>query len=173
MFYRKSLIVIGLLLSSPSWADSGAAERIRQINEEIAVLSAQLQKLEVESKIIEKTEKNRQLSSGPIKEVRSESREVPTVKTIDGVDGKLRARLSFRDGTQIVSVGDSFGQWQVKEISVNSVVLQDRDGKRTRLLFGDVASKPFADRGAVPGGMPGMPVNLPGMPPQAPVPGMD
>lgn len=169
MFYRKSLIVIGLLLSSPSWADSGAAERIRQINEEIAVLSAQLQKLEVESKIIEKTEKNRQLSSGPIKEIRTESREVPTVKTIDGVDGKLRARLSFRDGTQIVSVGDSFGHWQVKEISVNSVVLLDKDGKRTRLLFGDVASKPFADRGV----QPGMPVSLPGMPPQAPVPGMD
>ena len=90
--------LIGIGLSVGAQAQS-PAERVRQINEDIAVLSAQLQKLELEAKIAGKeSEKQRSSGAGVPGFANQATDEMPVVRAIDGMDGKLVATLAMRGG---------------------------------------------------------------------------
>lgn len=129
--------LIGIGLSAGAVAQS-PADRVRQINEDIAVLSAQLQKLELEAKIAGKeAEKSRSNGAGAPSFANQATDEMPVVRAIDGMDGKLVATLAMRGGVvQPVREGEKFGAWTTKTITVNSVTLAR--GKETiRVPFGN------------------------------------
>ncbi len=115
------------------------ATEIADINERIAVLSARLAELEVESKIAQKRaeiDKTKNIDSGP----NGSDNFIPTVAHIDGVDGKLKASLYMQGGAlQSVRVGDTVGSWKIKDIKMDAVTLQK--GKEVkRLGFGSYSS---------------------------------
>lgn len=132
-----AVALIGIGLTAGVQAQS-PAERVRQINEDIAVLSAQLQKLELEAKIAGKeSEKQRSSGAGVPGFANQPTDEMPVVRAIDGMDGKLVATLAMRGGVvQTVREGEKFGAWNTKTITVNSVTLAR--GKETiRVPFGN------------------------------------
>lgn len=111
-----------------------AAERIAQINERLAILSAELAELEMQSKIVEKRSEISKNSNSAQSSFADEF--VPSVDFIDGIDGKYKASLFVQGGnTQSVRVGDKVGAWKVKEIKMDSVTVQ-KDKTVLRLGFG-------------------------------------
>lgn len=132
-----AVALIGIGLSAGVQAQS-PAERVRQINEDIAVLSAQLQKLELEAKIAGKESEKQRSSGAAVPGFANQATdEMPVVRAIDGMDGKLVATLAMRGGVvQTVREGEKFGAWTTKTITVNSVTLAR--GKETiRVPFGN------------------------------------
>lgn len=165
---KKSLVTLALAaLVGTAQADQSAAEQIKQINENIAVLSAQVAELEQRAKIASKKEEIRKLESGGMPAsvgggaMSSSGDEVPTVRAIDGVDGKLKATLVMRNGggVQTLSEGEKFGVWTVHKINVSTVALA-RGKEIIRLNFGTDAqssSSPGYPGSAVGGSGPGLP----------------
>lgn len=179
MSSKKRALVVAIactLLSGGAFAQSQGtpAEQLRAINEQIAVLSAQLSELEFRAKIAVKQEEIRKLSTPaaptlPANQNHFGQDDLPIVRSIGGVDGKLKATLFLRNGggLQTLGEGDKFGAWTIKNVSVNAVTIFK--GKEvTRLVFGtDPASSAAGTlqaspgRAAYPGNNQGLPV-LPG-----------
>lgn len=158
-----AVALVGMGISVGAMAQT-SAERVRQMNEEIAILDAQLKKLELEAKIAGK-EMEKQRSSGTAAPsfANQTTEEMPVVRAIDGMDGKLVATLGMRGGvTQTVREGEKFGAWTIKTITVSSVTLAK--GKEiARVPFGN--DPPFAAPSSTGSGMP-----IPGSVGQPPVP---
>lgn len=140
---------------------SSAAREISMINEEIAVLTAKLNKLKIEAEI---TAKQKEIAgtaaplgdgasltdiqgmapggmpqsgaSGMNTQIESET-PAPAIHSIEGVDGKLYATLIFSGGmNQIVQKGEVIKDgWNVVGLTSSSVTLS-RGGKEIRLAFG-------------------------------------
>jgi type IV pilus biogenesis protein PilP len=162
------------------------AEQIRAINEQMAVLSAQLNEADLRAKIAVKNEELRRANSGDISSQKgapggqpgqtgqpalpsnlqtlNAKEEMPIVQAIEGVDGKLKATLAMRSsGTvQTVSQGDAFGDWSVKTIRINEVTIT-RGKTATRLPFGTAPENSLSQGAASRTGS-GMPMGgqLPG-----------
>ncbi len=166
---------------SPYVAGS-AAKEISKINEEIAVLTAKLNKLKVEAEISVKKKEIEGAASAldengalPVQgagpnmqrdalnstqvEVETET-PAPAIHSIEGVDGKLYATLIFSGGmNQIVQKGEVIKDgWKVVGLTSSSVTLS-RGGKETRLGFGlPPAAEPQRASGyGGPSGFPGAP----------------
>lgn len=125
----------------PPQVHSVAAEQIANINERLAVLSAQLAELEMQAKIAEKqAELNK--AKNPVASNTFSDNYVPSVDYIDAVDGKYKASLYLQGGnTQSVRVGDKVGAWTVKQIKMDSVTVQK--GKEiVHLGFGAYSGNP-------------------------------
>jgi len=161
MFCRNKQLIIAALIGvgfSGSVLAESAAERVRQINEDIAVLSAQLQKLELEAKIAGKeAEKQRSEGTGTKAGFLGQPLdEMPVVRAIDGMDGKLVATLAMRGGmVQTVRQGEKFGAWTTNAITVNAVTLA-RGKEIVRLPFGNEppsAINPFGQPSGIGGPM--------------------
>ena len=142
---KKNVVVLVVLtclaFTEQAWAQQSPAEQVKQINEEIAVLSARLQRLDVEAKIAAKeAEKLRSvgsLSSTLMPDAGKSPGELPVVKGIEGFDGKLSAKLITRGGLeQTVREGEKLGVWTIKAITVNAVVIA-HGGETVRLAFGN------------------------------------
>lgn len=135
---------------------SREAVRIAEINERIAVMSAQLAELEMQSKISAKRteiEKAQEASRG----VALDDHFIPSVKEISGIDGRVWAVLNVAGGnTQTVRVGDRVGAWRVTQILADSVTV--KRGKDTmHLSFGFNTPQPQAASMPVQGGLPPFP----------------
>ena len=146
MFCRNKRIIAAAVIvaccSAAAQAQQTPAEQVRQINEEIAVLSAKLQKLEIEAKIAGKTAEvqKAETANGSVGMFGGASDEMPLVRAIDGMDGKLVATLVMRGGAvQTVREGERFGVWTIKAITVNAVVI-GRGKEIVRLHFGNEPS---------------------------------
>lgn len=157
MFNRKFIPLICAALIPLGVAAEGdphrsAADEIRSLNEEIAILSARLKSLELEAQVRNKQKEIDQIGQPIGGEGDKRRGNTPVVKSIEGVDGQLRATLSFGDGvTQTAQEGDPIPDgWKVSRISVNSVTLV-RGNERRQLGFG---SEPPRSRGGAQG-MPG------------------
>lgn len=161
-------LVAGLVMSVPTLAET-AAEEIKRINEQIAVLSARLTEVEFKAKIAAKEAELAKLqrdgrdgnapgthtassplavNANPVPTAPAVAQEeIPVVRSIDGMDGKLRATLALRGGVvQSVGVGEKFGAWTTKEISVSAVTLVK--GKEVvRLAFGNEPPAPSTGGG--------------------------
>lgn len=154
-----------LALSPHAWGQQSAAEQVKQINEEIAVLSARLQKLDVEAKIaMKEAEKARSIGvmgTPSSSELTKSTNEKPVVRSIEGIDGKLSAKLITRGGLeQTVREGEKIGVWTIKAITVNSVVIS-RGNESERLSFGNEPPAETHGQSSASAGLPG----LPGLPP--------
>ena len=160
-----------------------AAREISRINEDIAVLTAKLNKLKVEAEISMKKKEiegasgtvdqagaipmqsaGPNMARGGIPSTQIESEietPAPAIHSIEGVDGKLYATLIFSGGmNQIVQKGEVIKDgWKVVGLTSSSVTLS-KGGKETRLGFGlPPAAEPRRTSG-YPGspGYPGAPV---------------
>lgn len=122
---------------------SREAARIVEINERIAVMSAQLAELEMQAKIASKrSEINKVSEVGPV--FGMEENFIPSVKEINGIDGRIWAVLYVQGGnTQTVRVGDRVGSWRVTEILSDSVKVK-RGSDAIRLSFGFNTQQPQA-----------------------------
>ena len=141
---RTEPVLAGLLLLS-AWLPCAAqaqstAEQLARINESIALLNAQKAELELKAQIAAKQAeisrsgvalpgvaaggRQRNMGDGPL----------PVVRSIEGVDGKLRAILNMGGGIiQSVRPGDKIvGDWTVGEITPQSLSLS-RGGEIVRL----------------------------------------
>lgn len=124
-----------LCLRSVAAQEVSAAAKLEKLNEEIAVLTAQKQKLNLEAEVNAKQlELGRSRNSSSLD---SEQGAVPVVRSIEGIDGKLYATLSFGNGMQqTVKQGEKIhGGWIVTQIDVKSVLLT-KGSDRVRLAFG-------------------------------------
>lgn len=105
-------------------APGNAADQIADINERIALLSAQLAQLEVQLNLAKKKDELSKLVNGT--NDFSDTSFLPSIQEIDGVDGKLRALVNLQGGkTQSIRVGDKVNGWTVKKIKTDSVLLQN------------------------------------------------
>lgn len=112
-----------------------AAEKIRKMSEEISVLTVQLQKMDIESKIAQKHSELKKPANGGDSGVYSTDK-LPTVVAIEGVDGKLKALLSFADGSRFMaSEGENIGNLKIKKIFQQSV-LAEQGQRVVTLSFG-------------------------------------
>ncbi|MEW5890663.1 MAG: pilus assembly protein PilP [Pseudomonadota bacterium] len=149
---RKLAIALtaGLFVSQAS-AGEGVADEIARINEQIAVLSAQVKELDLRLQIATKRAEIERLAGGGAAGM---SGELPVVRGIEGIDGKLKATLVFAGGIQqTVAKGETTrGGWTVAEINVNSVSLV-RGKEKVRLGFGNEPPPSPADASAGPGGV--------------------
>lgn len=134
---------------------AATAAEIQRINENMTLLQAQLNQLELKTKI---ALKQRELSAGGGTDAFSSfgsKKGVPAVVEIGGRKGHLEAVLVFPGGvTQRVVVGDVIEERRVSKIEMNEVVLTDLKGKGAqRLAFGSAATMRDSAQPPVPTSM--------------------
>jgi type IV pilus biogenesis protein PilP len=164
-----------LTLPSSPMSAATAAE-IQKINENMTLLQAQLNELELKAKIVTKQReittqaKTQDGSAALVVSSFASKSGNPSVVSVAGLKGSLEAVLVFPGGvTQRVKTGDVIDDRRVSKIAVNEVVLTDLKGKNVqRLAFGNSATV----REALPSG-PGnpyatapLPPGMPAMPPR-------
>ncbi len=164
MSCRKKRVAMTTLLAlafsvSGSVQAQTPAEQVKSINEEIAVLSAKLSRLEIQAKIAAKEAEAQRAAGISTPGFASQpTDEMPVVRAIDGMDGKLVATLAMRGGVvQTVREGEKFGAWTTKAITVNSVTLS-RGKEVVKVPFGNEPPAPSGNNGGsthgVPAGIP-------------------
>ncbi|HEX2544499.1 MAG TPA: type IV pilus biogenesis protein PilP [Ramlibacter sp.] len=142
---------------------AGTAAEIQRINEQMALLQAQLNRLELQARIAAKHKEIEQASTGgaaPAAASAFDSRAgLPSVVSVAGLKGRLEAVLVFPGGlTQRVRAGDVIDERRVARVALNEVVLTDLQGKKVqRLAFGSAPltrepanAAPNAGAGPVP-----------------------
>lgn len=141
MFSRKNVKKMLLIAVMATFSNSvfavGVAEQIKAINEDVAVLSAKFAEMEIKAKIAGKQQEIDRLgASASASPLDSAARELPVVRSIEGVDGRMKAILATGGGaTQTVVRGDKVGEWTINKIDVNSVSMA-RGKQIVRLGFG-------------------------------------
>jgi type IV pilus biogenesis protein PilP len=138
-----------------------AAQEIARINERIAILSAQLAEVELQSKIATKQAEIAKLaapSGGDMAtgatgaagdmsslnpdDLAEEAR--PLVREISGVDGELYATLLIGDGmVRSVKVGDKVDGWSIDKITINEVWAKSHGEKMKLSFVRDMANHPW------------------------------
>ena len=152
--WKVWLLIVGIAMAAPVHAESNSAEEIARISEEIAVLQTKLRKIEVETQIAQKQSDLSRLSGSSS----TLGSSMPTVRGIEGLDGKLRATFAFGGGiTQAAAKGDMLTNgWKVESIESSAVTLS-RGRERRRVPFGN---EPSAQSGlqssSIPPSLPGM-----------------
>ena len=145
-------------------SNAATAAEIQRINEQMALLQAQLNRLELEAKIAAKRkeiEAATVVAPAAAQDAPDSLGGTPSVLSVAGLKGQLEAVLVFPGGlSQRVKVGDVIGQRRVGRVSLNEVLLSDLQGRRQqRLAFG---STPLTREGSAP---PGPPTSTAGWPP--------
>jgi type IV pilus biogenesis protein PilP len=158
----KSVEAAAATTLSSSPMSAATAVEIQKINENMTVLQAQLNQLELKAKIAAKQrEISAQAGGGALSSFASKSGN-PSVVSVSGLKGSLEAVLVFPGGmTQRVKTGDVIDDRRVSKVAINEVVLTDLNGKNfQRLGFGTSATTREATSPPQAG-----PVPFPGMPP--------
>ena len=131
---------VAAALPSASVSAATAAE-IQKINENMTVLQAQLNQLELKAKIATKQREISVQTGDSLSSFGSKSGN-PSVVSVSGLKGSLEAVLVFPGGvTQRVKTGDVIDDRRVAKVAINEVVLTDLKGKNVqRLGFGALAT---------------------------------
>lgn len=142
---------------SPGVVSSGTAAEISRLNEQIAILKAQVQRAELLGKIA------KQDSEIAMARKASDTNSVivdappPVVRSIEGTNNRLNAVLAFSSGeTAVATQGATLsGGWKVVSIKESSVVLKrPRNGELVTLNFGYAPASPTHSPGSGGGQMP-------------------
>jgi type IV pilus biogenesis protein PilP len=121
--------------SPAAMGDPNIAKQIRDINERMMLLKTQLDEITLQIQL-EQKRAERAKASGATAPGINGAEQPPTVVSIEGIDKKLKAKLSFGNGlTKVVSKGDQVNGWLISDISPFAVVVSY--GKETlSLSFG-------------------------------------
>jgi len=128
------------LPSSPMSAATAA--EIQKINEQMTLLQAQLNQLELKARIASKQKEiNGTAAVEPVQSSFDTRKGNPSVVSVAGLRGNLEAVLVFPGGvTTRVKAGDVIDERRVAKVAINEVVLTDLKGKNVqRLAFGSSA----------------------------------
>jgi type IV pilus biogenesis protein PilP len=128
------------LPSSPMSAATAA--EIQKINEQMTLLQAQLNQLELKARIASKQKEiNGTAVVDPVQSSFDTRKGNPSVVSVAGLKGNLEAVLVFPGGvTTRVRTGDVIDERRVAKVAINEVVLTDLKGKNVqRLAFGSSA----------------------------------
>lgn len=123
-----------------------ATEEITAITERVHVLNARKAEMDVRAQIAAiKQELDRYQGLGRFESI--EERLMPSIKTIEGVDGRMLATISYASGhEESVRVGDVIrGKWKVTQIDIRCVHLQ-RGKEKTRLYLSHAQMTPTLQR---------------------------
>jgi type IV pilus biogenesis protein PilP len=125
---------------APPMSAATAAE-IQGINENMTVLQARLNEMELRAKIAAKQKELNGMQGGSSFSALGSSQGDPSVIYVQGLKGHVEALLAFPGGVvQRVKPGDIVGDRKVARISLNEVALTDVNGKNERrLAFGTSA----------------------------------
>ena len=137
--------------------NNDVARQVLETNEKIALLSAQLKQLELESNIAAKQREIMEIGIEAVTSYQSmggqsapmpQTEEMPmppSIVSIEGIDGKLSATLIFGDrSVQIAKQGEVIKDgWNVAQITPTGVTLS-RKGERVKLGFGATAGAAFS-----------------------------
>jgi type IV pilus biogenesis protein PilP len=154
-----------------SHMSASTAAEIERINEQMALLQAQLNQLELRAKIASKQKEiNGVAAPYSMPSAFGGKNGSPSVLSVAGLKGRLEAVLVFPGGvTQRVRAGDVMDDRRVAKVALTEVVLTDlKGGHVQRLAFG---SSPIT-RELVPPAAPGLqpvpvfplPASMPGVP---------
>jgi type IV pilus biogenesis protein PilP len=132
---------IAVTLPSSPMSAATAAE-IQKINENMTVLQAQYNQLELKAKIAAKQREIGAQAGGDALSSFGSKNGNPSVVSVAGLKGILEAVLVFPGGvTQRVKTGDVIDDRRVAKVAINEVVLTDLKGKTVqRLAFGTSAT---------------------------------
>lgn len=121
--------------------NSPAAMEIQRINENMTVLQAQLNQLELQVKVAGKKRDLSGLNGDAAQSSFNSKKGNPSVVSVAGLKGQLEAVLVFPgSSTQRVKEGDIIDDRRVVKVSANEVILSDLKGKNIqRLTFGTSA----------------------------------
>jgi type IV pilus biogenesis protein PilP len=121
--------------------NSAAAMEIQRINENMTVLQAQLNQLELQVKVAGKKRDLSGLKGYGAQSSFDSKKGNPSVVSVAGIKGHLEAVLVFPgSSTQRVKEGDIIDDRRVVKVAANEVILADLKGKNTqRLTFGTSA----------------------------------
>lgn len=139
--------------SSP--VSAATAAEIQGINENMTVLQARLNEMELKAKIAAKQKELIGVQGGSSFSALGSSLGDPSVIYVQGLKGHVEALLAFPGGVvQRVKPGDIVGDRKVARVSLNEVALTDLNGKNERrLAFG--SSAVARDTSAAATGAPG------------------
>src|SRR5436305_700921 len=118
---------------------AATAAEIQKINEQMTLLQAQLNQLELQARI---ASKQKEISGTPAARMLQSSFDTrngnPSVVSVAGLKGNLEAVLVFPGGvTTRVKAGDVIDERRVAKVAINEVVLTDLKGRNVqRLAFG-------------------------------------
>ncbi len=120
---------------------AAAAEKIQVINENMTILQAQLNELELKAKIAAKQKELNGMQGGSTFSALGSSLGDPSVIYTQGLKGHVEALLAFPGGVvQRVKPGDIVGDRKISRVSLNEVAFTDLNGKNERrLAFGTTA----------------------------------
>lgn len=121
---------------------SPSAHQIQKINENMTVLQAQLNLLDLQFKVASKRRELIEINGDTVASAFGSKNGNPSVVSVLGLKGQLEALLVFPGGvTQRVKAGDLIDDRRVLSINVNEVILTDLKGKNPqRLAFGNAAT---------------------------------
>jgi type IV pilus biogenesis protein PilP len=152
---------------------AATAAEIQKINEQMTLLQAQLNQLELKAKI---ASKQKEISGAtgetPVQSSFASRNGNPSVVSVSGLKGKLDAVLVFPGGvTQRVRAGDVIDDRRVAKVALTEVVLTDLKGKSIqRLAFGASPvtreNTPLPGNGVLPSPVMPLPAGMPAMPPR-------
>ena len=156
----------------PSSAMSAAtAAEIQKINEQMTLLQAQLNQLELKARIASKQKEiNGTPAVAPVQSSFDMKNGNPSVVSVAGLKGNLEAVLVFPGGvTTRVKAGDVIDERRVAKVAINEVVLTDLKGRNVqRLAFGTSAMTREQTSLQPAGGM--QPASMLALPPAMPQP---
>ena len=153
------------LPTSPMCAATAA--EIQKINEQMTLLQAQLNQLELKAKIASKQKEMNGTSAVGIQSSFDSKSGNPSVVSVAGLKGNLQALLVFPGGvTQRVKAGDVIDDRRVARVALNEVIPTDLKGKNVqRLAFGSSPvtreNTPLPGAASAPAPLPGLPGAMP------------
>lgn len=118
---------------------AATAAEIQKINEQMTVLQARLNELDLRAKIAAKQKEiNGTAPDAAAQSSFDRKNGIPSVVSVAGLKGNLEALLVFPGGvTQRVKAGDVIDDRRVAKVAINEVVLTDLKGHHVqRLAFG-------------------------------------
>lgn len=137
----------------------GIAEEITAITERVHMLNAKKAEMDLRSEIAKREQELERYGSGRFQSHAGQA--IAVVKTIEGIDGRLLATLTYPTGEEeSVRVGDEIkGKWKVAKIDIRSVYLK-RGKEKIRLYPSRTLDMPRGNASIE--GAPALPVlNLP------------
>lgn len=152
---------------------AATAAEIQKINEQMTLLQAKLNELELRAKIAAKQKEINGTAPDAASAQSSFDRKngIPSVVSVAGLRGNLEALLVFPGGvTQRVKAGDVIDDRRVAKVAINEVVLTDLKGQHVqRLAFGasPMTRENTPMQTAAGGPPPLLPIPLPSAMPQS------
>jgi type IV pilus biogenesis protein PilP len=158
------LIFLSLVATTNSAFAQSTAEKLRLINEQIVILSAEAKMLDAQLRVkdLEAKLKTNSQAANTTTAVKTNTTSIPEIRktppsfpprisSIEGVKDNLTASISTLEGSKKVRSGDYFQGWFIREVKLDQVVfVKDGEVKQVSVTSGSATEQDGAARNAMP-----------------------